>query len=80
MRHFGGDRAGVQSRRLTDERRPREVVSALEWAEIRALASDGVSQRQISDADWASHGANLDRVLRVKARYDPDDTLGAPPG
>jgi hypothetical protein len=34
---------------LTDERRPREVVSALEWAEIGALASDGVSQREISD-------------------------------
>jgi hypothetical protein len=28
---------------LIDERRPGEVVSALEWAEIRALASDGVS-------------------------------------
>ena len=33
---------------LIDERRLGEVVSALEWAEIRALGRDGVSQRQIA--------------------------------
>jgi len=30
---------------VIDERRLGEVVSALEWAEIGTLASDGVSQR-----------------------------------
>ena len=30
--------------------------------------------------DQAYHGANLDRLLRVKARYDPDDILRVPPG
>jgi Berberine and berberine like len=28
----------------------------------------------------AYHGANLDRLQRVKARYDPDDSFRAPPG
>jgi len=30
--------------------------------------------------DRAYRGANLDRLLRVKAHYDPDDTLAASPG
>jgi hypothetical protein len=25
-------------------------------------------------------GSRVDRVLRVKARYDPNETLGTPPG
>jgi len=44
---------------LTDERRPREVVSALEWAEIRGLASDGVSRREISDRGTRSTTAPI---------------------
>jgi DNA invertase Pin-like site-specific DNA recombinase len=39
--------AGLRLLVVVDERGPGEVVSALEWAEIRALASDGVSQRKI---------------------------------
>ena len=30
--------------------------------------------------DPAYHGANLDRLLEVKARYDPEDIFGAPHG
>jgi transposase len=33
---------------LLSTRRPEEVRSALEWAQVRALAADGVSQREIA--------------------------------
>lgn len=48
MRHFGGDEPALRLVGVVDERRPGEVVSALEWAEIRALTRDGVSQRLIA--------------------------------
>jgi FAD/FMN-containing dehydrogenase len=51
------------------------------WALARP-ASSGGAYPNFPDADldpWdrAYHGANLDRLLRVKARHDPHDVLGA---
>jgi hypothetical protein len=61
---------------LSDERRPGEVVSALEWAEIRALASDGVSQRQIAER----LGIHRRTVARALATDAPPRYVRAPAG
>jgi transposase len=52
------------------------VVSALEWAEIRALASDGVSQRQIA----ARLGVHRRTVARALASDTPPRYVRAPAG
>jgi transposase len=52
------------------------VVSALEWAEIRALASDGVSQRQIAKR----LGVHRRTVARALASDAPLRYLRAPAG
>ncbi|HEY1711527.1 MAG TPA: helix-turn-helix domain-containing protein [Solirubrobacteraceae bacterium] len=52
------------------------VVSALEWAEIRALASDGVSQRQIAKR----LGVHRRTVARALASDAPPRYLRAPAG
>jgi transposase len=52
------------------------VVSALEWAEIRALASDGVSQRQIA----MRLGVHRRTVARALASDTPPRYVRAPTG
>jgi transposase len=52
------------------------VVSALEWAEIRALASDGVSQRHIA----ARLGIHRRTVARALASDTPPRYVRAPTG
>ena len=61
---------------LIDERRPGEVLSALEWAEIRALAKDGVSQREIA----RRLGINRRTVARALATDEPPRYVRAPAG
>jgi transposase len=61
---------------LIDERRPGEVVSALEWAEIRALARDGVSQREIA----RRLGINRRTVARALGSDGPPRYVRAPAG
>jgi hypothetical protein len=65
------------------------ATTAREWlARSWALAhpsGTGGAYANFPDAglgawDPVYHGANLDRLLRVKARYDPDDIFRAPPG
>lgn len=53
-----------------------EVVSALEWAEIRALARDGVSQREIA----GRLGINRRTVARALASDEPPRYVRAPAG
>ena len=47
------------------------------WASVRPWGSGGVYPNFPDPdlADWASayHGTNLDRLVRIKARYDPDN-------
>lgn len=52
------------------------MVSALEWAEIRALASDGVSQRQIAQR----LGIHRRTVARALASDSPPRYVRAPAG
>ena len=52
------------------------MVSALEWAEIRTLARDGVSQRQIA----ARLGINRRTVVRALATDTPPRYVRAPAG
>ena len=52
------------------------MVSALEWAEIRALASDGVSQREIA----RRLGINRRTVVRALAVDAPPRYVRAPAG
>jgi transposase len=52
------------------------VVSALEWAEVRALASDGVSQRQIAQR----LGVHRRTVARALAADAPPRYVRAPAG
>ena len=52
------------------------MVSALEWAEIRTLASDGVSQRQIA----ARLGVHRRTVARALASDTPPRYVRAPAG
>ena len=52
------------------------------WA-LAHPSGTGAAYANFPDSDlgaWdpAYHGANLDRLLRVKARYDPDDVFGSP--
>jgi FAD binding domain/Berberine and berberine like len=54
------------------------------WA-LAHPSGTGGAYANFPDADldpWdpAYHGANLDRLLMAKARYDPDDIFRAPPG
>jgi transposase len=49
------------------DRRAWEVRSALEWAQVRALAADGVSQREIA----ARLGINRRTVARLAAAAEP---------
>ena len=44
-----------------------EVRSAMEWAQVRALAADGVSQREIA----ARLGINRRTVARLAAAAEP---------
>jgi transposase len=59
-----------------DERRLGEVVSALEWAEIRALAKDDVSQREIA----RRLGINRRTVARALRSERPPRYVRAPAG
>jgi transposase len=68
--------AGFRLVVFSDERRPGEVVSALEWAEIRALASDGVSQRQIA----MRLGVHRRTVARALGSDTPPRYVRAPAG
>lgn len=52
------------------------MVSALEWAEIRALARDGVSQREIA----RRLGINRRTVARALAAETPPRHVRAPSG
>ncbi len=52
------------------------MVSALEWAEIRALTRDGVSQRQIAK----QLGVNRRTVARAVAADEPPRYVRAPAG
>jgi transposase len=53
-----------------------EVRSALEWAQVRAMAADGVSQRQIA----ARLGINRRTVRRLVAADEPPRYERAPAG
>ena len=76
MRRFGGDRLAFRLVGLIDERRPGEVVSAFEWAEIRAFARDGVSQREIA----RRLGINRRTVARALVSDGPPRYVRAPAG
>ena len=49
------------------EEAAKEVRSAVEWAQVRALAADGLSQRQIA----ARLGINRRTVARLAAAVEP---------
>jgi transposase len=53
-----------------------EVRSAMEWAQVRALAADGVSQREIA----ARLGINRRTVARLAAADEPPSYQRAPRG
>lgn len=53
-----------------------EVCSALEWAQVRAMAADGVSQREIA----ARLGINRRTVKRLVAAGEPPRYERAPAG
>jgi transposase len=77
VRHCGGDRAGFQAHRVNRMRGgPGEVVSALEWAEIRALGQDGVSKREIA----RRLGINRRTVTSALAVDTPTRYVRAPAG
>jgi DNA invertase Pin-like site-specific DNA recombinase len=61
---------------VDSDRRRGEVRSALEWAQVRALAADGVSQREIA----ARLGINRRTVRRLVAADEPPRYLRAPAG
>jgi transposase len=61
---------------VDSDRRRGEVRSALEWAQVRALAADGVSQREIA----ARLGINRRTVRRLVAAGEPPRYLRAPAG
>jgi hypothetical protein len=54
----------------------REVRSAMEWAQVRALAADGVSQREIA----ARLGINRRTVARLAAAVEPPRYSRSPAG
>jgi FAD/FMN-containing dehydrogenase len=63
---------------------PRVVAANLDWVEgiCRALAPYGTRQAYqnfidpaLTDWKTAYYGENLDRLMRVKRRYDPDDAF-----
>ena len=80
MRQFGGAglTGGVGSLGLVDVEfgEAREVRSALEWAQVRALAADGVSQREIA----ARLGINRRTVKRLVEADAPPRYARAPAG
>ena len=53
-----------------------EVRSAMEWAQVRALAADGVSQREIA----VRLGINRRTVARLAAAGEPPRYSRAPSG
>jgi transposase len=52
------------------------VRSALEWAQVRALAADGISQREIA----TRLGINRRTVARLLARDEPPRYRRSPTG
>jgi transposase len=52
------------------------VRSALEWAQVRALAADGISQREIAER----LGMNRRTVARLAVRDEPPRYRRAPAG
>jgi transcriptional regulator with XRE-family HTH domain len=61
---------------VVDDWRAGEVRSALEWAQVRALAADGVSQREIA----GRLGINRRTVARLLAAAEPPRYSRAPAG
>jgi transposase len=61
---------------VVDRREGEEVRSAMEWAQVRALAADGVSKRQIA----ARLGINRRTVDRLIAAAEPPRYERAPVG
>src|SRR6266705_2636335 len=53
-----------------------EVRSALEWAQVRALVADGISQREIAERV----GVNRRTVARLARSYEPPHYRRAPTG
>jgi hypothetical protein len=73
----GGVRVGLEGRVDVVERlEAGEVRSAVEWAQVRALAADGVSNRQIA----ARLGINRRTVDRLIAAEEPPRYRRAPAG
>src|SRR5215207_2048116 len=81
VRHPGGvgSTGGLGSREFV-ERRARGggkgVRSAMEWAQVRAMAADGVSEREIA----RRLGINRRTVKRLARSYDPPSYERAPTG
>src|SRR5581483_4134755 len=70
-------RAGFEARVGLDvEREVREVRSALEWAQVRALVADGVSEREIA----RRLGMNRRTVARLARSAEPPRYQRAPVG
>jgi transposase len=59
--------SGLHDRRVVDRVEGEGVRSAMEWAQVRALAADGVSQREIA----ARLGINRRTVRRLAAADEP---------
>jgi hypothetical protein len=59
---------------VVDDWRAGEVRSALEWAQVRALAADGVSQREIA----GRLGINRVGAVEVEAAVADQPELAAP--
>jgi hypothetical protein len=83
---LGGDHPSIETTRghLRQARRSssthslasEEVRSAMEWAQVRALAADGVSQREIA----APLGINRRTVARLAAAAEPPRYSRSPAG
>ncbi len=78
MRHFGGGRCWRNPRFVLIELREvgEEVRSAVEWARVRALDADGVSQRGIA----RRLGINARTVKRLAESAEPPGYERAPAG
>jgi hypothetical protein len=57
---------------------------ARSWSVVRPWGTGGVYPNfpdpELDDWSPAYHGANLDRLLDVRTRYDPDEVFGPRPG
>ena len=75
-RRAGVDRCRRESRVVwtASSGRRREVRSAMEWAQVRAMAADGISQREIA----ARLGINRRTVGRLVAAAEPPRYERAP--